>query len=83
MSSIYRKDVGIELNKQMTALLNAFERGEVSCLFDTKTEKIIEDVVQLPAENREEEIAQEQEIDELEQMLSGADDFEDEIESLL
>ena len=67
----------------MTALLNAFERGEVSCLFDTKTEKIIEDVVQLPAENREEEIAQEQEIDELEQMLSGADDFEDEIESLL
>lgn len=83
VSSVYRKDVGIELNKQMTALLNAFERGEVSCLFDTKTEKIIEDVVQLPAENREEEITQEQEIDELEQMLSGADDFEDEIESLL
>lgn len=78
VSSVYRKDAGVELNKQMTALLNAFERGEVSCIFDTKTEKIIEDIVQTPAGNIEEEITQNHEIDELEQLLSG-EDFDDEL----
>lgn len=39
VSSVYRTDVGIELNKQMTALLNAFERGEVSCLYELNQDK--------------------------------------------
>ena len=60
----------------MTALLNAYERGEVSCIFDTKTEKIIEEVAQIPTKEPEEELMQKQEIDELDQILNGIDDFE-------
>ena len=50
-------------------------------LFDTKTEKIIEEVAQIPTKEPEEEQMQKQEIDELDQILNGMDDFENDFES--
>lgn len=77
VSSVYRSDVAMDLNKQMTALLNSYEKGEVSCIYDIKTEKIVEEEVQLPEREEEESLDKQQELDALDQTLQGLEDYDD------
>ena len=67
----------MDLNKQMTALLNSYEKGEVSCIYDIKTEKIVEEEVQLPEREEEESLDKQQELDALDQTLQGLEDYDD------
>lgn len=75
VSSMYRNDEAFKINKQMTTLLNSFEKGEVSCIFDIETSKIVEDVAQIP--QHEEEIENEAQIDNLDKTLEGYEKLED------
>ena len=76
VSSVYRAEKALDINKQMTALLNSFEKGDISCIYDIKTEKIVDDVMQLP-EREEESMDKQQELDALDQTLQGYENFED------
>lgn len=78
VSSVYRAEKALELNKQMTTLLNSFEKGDISCIYDIKTEKIVKEVAELP-EREEDNLdkQQEPEVDALEQTLQGFESFED------
>lgn len=76
VSSIYRSEAALDLNKQMTALLNSYERGDISCVYDIKTEKIVDEVVQLPEREEEESLDMQQEMDALEQALQGNESYE-------
>lgn len=76
VSSVYQDTAAFQLNKQMTALLNSFEKGEVSCIFDIDTPKIVEDVAQIS--HQEERMENEPQIvDDLDKTLEGYEDFEE------
>ncbi len=74
VSSIYQNTAAFQLNKQMTALLNSLEKGEVSCIFDIDTPRIVEEVAQVPPQ--EEERENEERIDDLDKTLAGDEEFD-------